>query len=47
MQTILIVLATVLPRFKFRLANAESVFPEARVTLRPAGGLPVFVTPRQ
>lgn len=47
MQTILIVLATVLPRFKFRLANAESVFPEARVTLRPAGGLPAFVTPRQ
>jgi cytochrome P450 len=47
MQTILIVLSTVLPRFKVRLANAGAVFPEARVTLRPAGGLRAFVTPRQ
>lgn len=46
-QTILAVLALVLPRFSFRLADPNSVFPVAGVTLRPAGGLPAFVTPRQ
>jgi cytochrome P450 len=46
MQEILTVVATVLPRFRFRLADAATVVPEARATLRPAGGLSVFVAPR-
>jgi cytochrome P450 len=42
-QEILTVLATILPRFRFRLADAGAVFPQARITLRPAGGMPMIV----
>ena len=45
-QEILVVLATILPMFHFRLLDAQSVSPEARITLRPAGGMPMIVTPR-
>lgn len=45
-QEILTVLATVLPRFSFELVNAGRVFPQARITLAPQGGLPVIVRPR-
>jgi cytochrome P450 len=46
LQEILLVLATVLPVFRFRLVDPEAVKPQARITLRPAGGLPMIVTPR-
>jgi cytochrome P450 len=45
-QEILIVLATILPVFRFRLVDADSVSPQARITLRPDGGMPMIVTPR-
>jgi cytochrome P450 len=45
-QEILIVLATILPIFRFRLLDAPPVTPQARITLRPAGGMPMIVTPR-
>jgi cytochrome P450 len=45
-QEILVVLATILPMFRFRLVDAQSVSPEARITLRPVGGMPMIVTPR-
>jgi cytochrome P450 len=47
MQEILAVLAAVLPHFRHRLVDAGAVFPEARASLRPAGGLPVLVMPRR
>ena len=43
MQELLIVLATILPKFTFTLPNPEAVYPECRITLRPRGGLPVRV----
>jgi cytochrome P450 len=46
MQEILTVLATVMPRFRIRLARPEAVMPEFRATLRPSGGLPVFINSR-
>lgn len=46
LQEILVVLATILPVFRFRLVDPDAVVPQARITLRPAGGLPMFVTPR-
>jgi cytochrome P450 len=45
-QEILAVLATILPMFHFRLIDAASVMPQARITLRPLGGMPMIVTPR-
>jgi cytochrome P450 len=45
-QEILAVLATILPVFHFRLLDPQSVVPQARITLRPAGGMPMIVTPR-
>lgn len=45
-QEILVVLATILPVFRFRLLDAASVRPQARITLHPAGGMPMEVTPR-
>ncbi len=45
-QEILIVLATILPAFRFRLLNSTSIVPQARITLRPLGGMPMIVTPR-
>jgi cytochrome P450 len=47
MQEILAVLAAILPHFRYRLVDAGTVFPEARASLRPAGGLPVLLTPRR
>jgi cytochrome P450 len=45
-QEILVVLATILPAFRFRLLEPRSVEPQARITLRPAGGMPMIVTER-
>jgi cytochrome P450 len=45
-QEILAVLASILPVFHFRLVDAPSVMPQARITLRPLGGMPMIVTPR-
>lgn len=45
-QTILIALATILPHFRIQPVDASSIRPMAHVTLRPADGLPAFVTPR-
>jgi cytochrome P450 len=46
MQEILVVLATVLPAFRFDLARLQAVFPQARITLRPAAGMPMIIRPR-
>lgn len=46
-QEILTVLATILPAFRFRLAQAEAIFPQARITLRPARGMLMIITPRR
>ena len=43
---ILVVLATILPAFRFRLVEPQSVEPQARITLRPAGGMPMIVSER-
>jgi cytochrome P450 len=43
MQELLIVLATILPKFTFTLPNPDTVYPECRITLRPRGGLPMRV----
>ena len=43
-QELLIVLATILPKFTFHLTAPDSVLPECRITLRPRGGLPMLVT---
>lgn len=45
-QEILIVLATLLPVFRFQLVDPASVRPQARITLHPAGGMPMIVCPR-
>lgn len=45
MQEILIVLAVLLPRFRFALDRPEDVVPEARITLRPRGGIALRITP--
>lgn len=44
-QEILVVLATILPAFRFVLLD-PAVIPQARITLRPAGGMKMIVTPR-
>ncbi|SKA37365.1 cytochrome P450 [Consotaella salsifontis] len=46
MQEILTVLATVLARFRIDLVRPQTVFPLARITLTPAGGLPAHIRPR-
>jgi cytochrome P450 len=46
MQEILTVLATILPAFQFRLSDPQVVFPQARITLRPAAGMPMVTRPR-
>jgi cytochrome P450 len=45
-QEMLGVLATLLPVFRFRLVDSQSVMPHARITLRPEGGMPMIVTER-
>lgn len=42
----LLILAEWLSRFRFRLDPAHQVTPTAAVTLRPRGGMPMFVEPR-
>jgi len=46
-QEMITVLAVILPVFRFRLADPRAVFPEARITLHPRGGMPMIVTPRE
>ena len=46
-QEILVVLATILPAFRFRLVDPAAIRPETRITLKPAGGMPMVLTPRQ
>ncbi|MBB4303985.1 cytochrome P450 [Rhodobium orientis] len=46
MQEMLIVLSAILPAFRFEPVDPDRVFPLARVTLSPAGGLPVRLVPR-
>jgi cytochrome P450 len=43
MTEMLVALAVLMPRFRLRHAAGTSVRPELRVTLRPAGGLPMLV----
>lgn len=45
-QEILTVLATILPKFRFELVDPEAVFPQARITLRPANGVLMNLRPR-
>jgi hypothetical protein len=45
-QEILVVFATILPVFRFVLLDPPAVMPEARITLRPAGGMKMIVMPR-
>ena len=47
LQEATLVLATIVHEFDFRLAADHDVWPLLRVTLRPAGGLPMFVSSRQ
>lgn len=44
-QEILTVMATILPSFRYDLAEPQSVFPQARITLTPKDGLPAYVRP--
>jgi cytochrome P450 len=46
-QEILTVLAGILPVFRFRLADDARIIPQARITLRPAAGMPMIVTVRR
>lgn len=45
MQEMLTVIATILPAFRYELADPGAVFPQARITLTPKGGLPAVVRP--
>ena len=47
MQEMILVLAVILPAFRFRLADPRAVSTEARITLHPRGGMPTIVTPRE
>ena len=39
-------LATILPSFRFDLAQPQAVFPQARITLQPAAGMAMRVRPQ-
>jgi cytochrome P450 len=43
----LLILAEWLSRYRFRLDPAHQVAPTAAVTLRPKGGMPMYIEPRQ
>jgi cytochrome P450 len=45
-QEILTVLATILPAFRFELADRDAIYPLARITLRPQSGMLMVVKPR-
>lgn len=47
LQAATIVLATLIHRFDMQLLPAASVWPSQKVTLRPAHGLPMRITPRR
>jgi cytochrome P450 len=47
LQEILVVLQEILPLFRFKLCDANAVFPQARITLHPNGGMPMVVSPRE
>ncbi|MCK1730361.1 cytochrome P450 [Bradyrhizobium sp. 142] len=47
LQEATLVLATLMHRFEMRLSSGAEVWPLQRVTLRPAKGLPMHVTPRR
>jgi cytochrome P450 len=47
MQEATLVLATIIHHFRLELASGHAVWPVLRVTLRPAGGLPMIVKPRR
>jgi cytochrome P450 len=46
-QEIMTVLATILPAFSFRISAPETIFPLARITLRPQAGMAMLVRPRR
>ena len=47
LQEAIIVLAQLTRAFRFDLAPGHQVRPVQRITLRPQGGMPMLVTPRQ
>jgi cytochrome P450 len=47
MQEATLVLATIIHHFRLELACGHAVWPVLRVTLRPAGGLPMMARPRR
>jgi cytochrome P450 len=47
MQEATLVLATILHHFRLEPASGHAVWPVLRVTLRPAGGLPMIAKPRR
>ncbi|MGI3904116.1 MAG: cytochrome P450 [Janthinobacterium lividum] len=47
MTECLVVLATLLPHYRVRPARIALPVAQMRITLRPAGGMPVFVEPRE
>jgi cytochrome P450 len=46
-QEMLVAVATIVPRYRFRLATDKAVMPRALVTLQPEGGLPIVLEPRR
>jgi cytochrome P450 len=44
---ITLILAMMAQRFRFELANSGEIVPHASMTLRPRGGVPIRVTPRE
>jgi len=47
MQEATLMLATIIHHFRLELASGHTVWPVLRVTLRPAGGLPMIARPRR
>ena len=46
LQEAILLLAVLVQRFDMRLAPAAKVWPQQKITLRPAHGLPMVITPR-
>lgn len=46
-QEILVVLGHILPRFDFELRRAQTIFPQARITLRPQNGVAAIIRARK
>jgi cytochrome P450 len=47
LQEAILVLATLIRRFEMRLMPGANVWPSQKITLRPEGGLPMRIAPRQ